>query len=161
MRGVEEVIVMNIRLATLNDVDAIRQLFYETVTSINTADYNAAQIAAWSAGRDNTERWETRVREQHFYIAEREDVMAGFASIDNTGYLDVLFVGKHFQRQGVAKLLLNQIEQTARKLGVDTITSDVSITARPFFERHGFVVVQRQEVEVRGVVLINFKMSKG
>lgn len=152
---------MNIRPATLNDVDAIRQLFYDTVTSINTADYNAAQIAAWSAGRDNTERWETRVHEQYFYIAEKEDVMAGFASIDNTGYLDVMFVGKHFQRQGVAKLLLNQIEQTARKLGVDTITSDVSITARPFFERHGFVVVQRQEVEVKGVVLINFKMMKG
>jgi putative acetyltransferase len=152
--------MMTIRRAIITDIDPIRKLFYDTITTVNAADYNTEQITAWAAGRDNIARWEARIREQYFYVAEKDGSVAGFASITTGGYLDVLFVSKDFQRQGVAKLLINRIEQTAKELRIATITSDVSITARPFFEKCGFRVITQQSVEVRGVILTNFKMAK-
>ena len=44
--------------------------------------------------------------------------------------------------------------------GVARYFSEVSITARPFYERMGFKVVNDQQVDMRGVTLTNFVMEK-
>lgn len=44
-----------------------------------------------------------------------------------------MFIHKDFQGKGVATLLLNEIERYAVAAGITRITSEVSITARPFF----------------------------
>ena len=43
---------------------------------------------------------------------------------------------------------------------VPYLYSEVSITARPFFERMGFKVIKHQEVEVKGQHLTNYVMKK-
>jgi putative acetyltransferase len=42
---------------------------------------------------------------------------------------------------------------------MDGLWSDVSITAKPFFERQGFVVIKQQTVNLRGVDLDNYLME--
>lgn len=56
---------MIIRKAVMHNVDGIQQLFYDTVTTINRKDYNEEQIAAWSAGRNNTDHWLNRLNTQY------------------------------------------------------------------------------------------------
>lgn len=46
-----------------------------------------------------------------------------------------MFVHKDFQGEGIATMLLNEIEQYAITNGIIRITSEVSLTARPFFEK--------------------------
>lgn len=150
---------MDLRRATLADLDQVRQLFFDTVTTVNSVDYNPEQVKAWSSGYDNIKRWTNRITEQHFFVADINGVIAGFASITADGYLDVLFVHKDFQRRGVALSLLNQIKKVARIQEINRITSDVSITARPFFEKQGFSIVAAQQVALNGVVFDNFKME--
>lgn len=43
---------------------------------------------------------------------------------------------------------------------VPRLFAEVSITARPFFERHGFVVLTEQQVLVREVALTNYRMER-
>lgn len=63
-------------------------------------------------------------------------------------------------RRGIATALLDRILSLARDTGVDTIEADASITARAFFERHGFVVVEQRTPVVRDVSMTNFKMRR-
>ncbi len=51
-----------------------------------------------------------------------------------------------------------KIERKAKEQGNDLICSDVSITAREFFERHGYVVEKQQFKKSRTKELINFRM---
>ena len=51
------------------------------------------------------------------------------------------------------------IRETAQALGAMRIVSNVSITARPFFEKHGFRVLKKQTVRIDDVELINYKME--
>ena len=44
--------------------------------------------------------------------------------------------------------------------GIPEITSEVSLTARPFFKRHGYQVVKAQKARARQLWLTNFVMSK-
>lgn len=48
----------------------------------------------------------------------------------------------------------------ARRLGVDGLSVDASITARPFFESQGFHVLAPRVVELRGIKFRNFRMSR-
>jgi putative acetyltransferase len=52
------------------------------------------------------------------------------------------------------------VEAAARNQELPRIFTEASLTARPFFERRGFVVVAAQQVEKRGQTLANFRMEK-
>ena len=77
--------------------------------------------------------------------------------MDERGYLDRLYVGKDFQRRGVASALC-----AAREGGSSApkFTTHASITARPFFQKQGYRVLKEQRVERKGVRLTNFVMEK-
>ena len=40
-------------------------------------------------------------------------------------------------------------------------TTHASLTAKPFFEKRGYQVVQEQQVERKGILLTNYVMKKG
>jgi len=149
-----------IRPATLHDLQPVLQLFQSTVMRINARDYAADQIKTWAASTQFPKNWARRIREQHFIIAEQQDQLLGFASLTKEGYLDLMYVHQDHQGQGIATLLLEVIENTAIELGLTQINSDVSITARPFFEKRGYAVLREQQVEVRGAVFTNYHMTK-
>lgn len=68
----------------------------------------------------------------------------------------------HHEKQGlgIGHKLMSELEQKANALKLDEIYAEVSITARPFFERKGFQVRQKQDVLLRGQYLTNYKMGK-
>ncbi|MNE47535.1 putative acyltransferase [compost metagenome] len=52
------------------------------------------------------------------------------------------------------------LELEAQKQHSKMITSDISITAKPFFEKKGFVAKAEQKNVRLNVELINYKMEK-
>jgi putative acetyltransferase len=91
---------------------------------------------------------------------EDNGIIIGFGDVNNMGYFDLLYVHKDWQRRGVASLIAADIESYSRRRGFDFISTDASITAKPFFENRGYLVCKKQEVEVRGQTLTNYKMEK-
>ncbi len=72
----------------------------------------------------------------------------------------VIPLHKDFQRKGIATLLLSEVEQIAEQYGVTQITSEVSLTARTFFEKKGYEVVKAQKYRTNKLELTNFVMRK-
>jgi putative acetyltransferase len=151
---------IRIRRATANDLESILQLFQQTIEAVNAKDYSPGQIAVWKNGAAKKERWIEKIATQYFLLAEIKNETAGFGSITQEGYLDFLYVSKDHQRMGVAAGLYHALEQFALSNHLPKIISDVSITARPFFEKQGYIVVQQQSVVIDGVSLTNYKMEK-
>lgn len=52
------------------------------------------------------------------------------------------------------------IHDEATSLGLTELTSDVSRTAQPFFQKFGFSIIEKCSPEVRGVVIPNALMHK-
>ena len=94
-------------------------------------------------------------------VAAGEDGhLLGYGNVDDTGYLDHLFVHRDHQREGVASRICSALENHCLEGGVTCMTVHASITARPFFERRGYVVEQVQQVPLRGETLTNYRMSR-
>lgn len=151
----------SLRIANTKDIPAIIQLYTETVLTVCKTDYSQAQLEIWALLGNVTSKWETRIQDHYFLVAEFAAQIVGFASIDNTGYLDVFYVHKDHQRQGIAGMLYQELENHAAGNNCnERIIADVSKTARPFFEKKGFSIVRVQENLLQGQLLINYKMEK-
>lgn len=138
------------------DCKEITELFYHTVHTINAKDYTKEQLDAWAAGQADFERWDQSLRAHFSIVAEEGGIIVGFGDIDRTGCLDRLFVHSDCQGKGIATAICDRLEAAA----MGDITTNASITARPFFEKRGYRVVKEQQVERQGVFLTNFLMEK-
>ncbi|MXO03722.1 GNAT family N-acetyltransferase [Flavobacterium sp. HBTb2-11-1] len=151
---------MIFKQATILDLNEMQQLYVETIQTVCKNDYDSAQIKAWISGVKNTERWIEVIEKQFVLLAIIENKIVGFGTLKDGNYIDFFYIHKDFQRQGIADKILNELENEARKHHSEIITSDISITAKPFFEKKGFAVKAKQKNIRLGVELINFKMEK-
>ena len=149
-----------IRRVTISDVYEITFLFRETVLSVNKQDYNDEQLRVWSAAADKKENWLKKIDEQYFICAVYENKIIGFASLAIDGYLDFMYVHKDYQGRGIASALYRHLEVRAANLQLSKIYSEVSISAKPFFEKKDFVVIEKQEKLLGETGFVNYKMEK-
>lgn len=148
---------MKIRRYRSSDIEQIGRLFYETVHSVNIRDYTQQQVGVWATGSIDYDEWDASFHNHLTYIAVEGDLIIGFGDIDETGYLDRLYVHKDFQNRGVATAICDRLEN---EIGTKSVHVHASITAKPFFEKRGYGVVKSQELERQGVLLTNFVMVK-
>ncbi len=151
---------MTVRAGNIDDLSELQQLFVDTVQAVCGIDYNAEQIEAWSSGIENKQRWQEVLTNQFVLVAQDKRKIIGFCTLDNGDYIDFLYVHKDFQGQGIAYKLYTNIENEAIRQGKTELVSDVSKTARPFFEKVGFKLQKEQSVNIKGVELTNYKMIK-
>lgn len=147
---------MLVREYQISDCKKISELFYNTVHTVNAKDYTKEQLDVWATGQVDLEKWNQSLQEHYSIVVIENEVIVGFGDIDQTGYLDRLFVHADYQGKGIATVICNQLEQTVQ----GDISTHASITAKPFFEKRGYKVVKEQQVERQGVFLTNFCMEK-
>ncbi|TWT84577.1 putative N-acetyltransferase YafP [Planctomycetes bacterium CA13] len=148
-----------IRLYRTDDADALLSLFRDTVFRVNCRDYTPQQLEAWAPAEVSLDAWRERFNNRVAIVIETDAEIAGFADMTLAGHLDRLFVSADHQRRGVGKMLVDELKIRASELGIADISTDASITARPFFVAQGFTVVRQQSVLCREQQLMNFKMQ--
>lgn len=151
---------LKIRQAILEDIPEITSVFRDTIRTINSKDYSEKQIQVWASGANDLDKWEDRIKNNYFIVAENEDRIVGFAYLKNGNYFDGLFVHKEYQRQGIAIKLMRIIESKVITNGYEIIKSDVSITALPFFEDQYYIVEKKQKKSFKGLVYENYIVYK-
>ncbi len=149
---------MYIRLYHPDDLNATIVLFLRSIREIAARNYSNAQTNAWA--QVDRKQWALRRVNSPTWVAVIDETIAGFADLEPDGHIDMMYVHPDYQHRGVARALLRQIEEAAHNQGILRIFTEASITARPFFEKHGFRIITQQVVEVRGQELMNYPMDK-
>lgn len=149
-----------LRRARPEDMSEIHDLFVGTIQQTCRDDYTPPQISAWVASVENTHRWQTALARQYFLVAEIEKEIVGFGSLKDRNYVDFMFVHQYYQRQGIAEQLYQALEHEARRGESRYLLSDVSKTARPFFEKQGFRIERENQHLIREVEITNYRMKK-
>ena len=148
---------MKLRKYQASDCEKIVELFYHTVHTVNAKDYTKEQLNVWATGQIDLEMWNLSFQVHFTIVAVDNNLIVGFGDIDKTGYLDRLYIHSDYQRQGIAAAICDQLEQAVP----GTIVTHASITARPFFEKRGYIVEKEQKRKANLLSLTNFWMAKG
>ena len=151
---------MKIRKYHPGDWRKVADLFHGAVHTICAADYNEAQLNAWAPDGMNLPELENRLAVNYTVVAENDGIVVGFGNTDGQGYFDCLYTHKDYQRIGVATSIADDIEKRLSDKGELVVITDASITAKPFFEKRRYIVLEKKVVECRGQYFINFTMQK-
>ncbi len=145
------------------DAEAIVALFFATVRSVNIGDYTEEQVRAWAPAPPDANAWHERMSlpDRATLVVEEAGQVVAFAELlFETGNIAMFYCRSDAIRRGVGSRLYRAIEELARERGLGRLHTEASITARPFFEHHGYAVAKSQSVTRNGVALANFAMMK-
>jgi putative acetyltransferase len=152
--------MIKIRPYQANDAEALWHLFFNTVRVVNARDYSQAQIEAWAPESFDMSVWQNKMTDLQPLVAELDDVIVGYCDLQPDGLIDHFFCHHEYQGQGIGRVLMNYILCLADERDVSRLYAHVSITARPFFERFGFLLANEQKISVRGQELTNYVMER-
>ncbi|HHX8278522.1 GNAT family N-acetyltransferase [Vibrio diabolicus] len=152
--------MLSIRRYRTEDAPILWTLFYHTVRVINRRDYTESQVSAWAPSDFDLNSWQRTMDAIQPYIAEIEGQIVGYCDLQSDGLIDHFFCHHEYQGQGIGRDLMCFLFSQAKVKGIERLYSEVSITARPFYEKMGFTVKVQQRAEVRGETLTNFMMEK-
>ena len=152
--------MVRIRNYQASDAKALWEIYFHTVRNINVRDYSQEQVEAWAPSDFDSELWQKCLHRIQPFVAELDGRVVGYTDLQSNGLIDHFFCHHEYQGKGVGRALMEHVFQIGSVRGVSRYFSEVSITARPFYEHLGFTVVNEQEVEMRGVKLTNYVMEK-
>lgn len=148
---------MIVRKYRQSDTKELFKLFCDTIYTINSKDYTKEQLDAWAKKDRDLSLWEKSLSKNFTIVIEKNGTIIGFGNIDKTGYLDMLFIHKDFQRKELATLICDNLE---KNFPLNKITVHSSITAKGFFEKRGYKVVKKQSVGRENISITNYILEK-
>lgn len=152
-----------ITIRSYNEADAacLTAIYFNTIHKINAKDYSSEQLDVWAPTSSlETEGWICKWEKLPPIVAVIDNEIVGFAELEDNGHIDCFYCHHEHQGCGIGSALMREIEERARKNKLKKLFAEVSITARPFFEKNGFLVKKEQSVTIRGIALTNFVMEK-
>ncbi len=141
-------------------LDEMISMFYDTVHTVNAKDYNKEQLDGWAPQKSDRISWVQRLNNNVCKVAFINNVLIGFAEVTAEGHIDTMYVHKDFQRRKIAAGLIEALMEVTSKRNYEVLTTEASITAKPFFEKFGFEVTRRKKKLYNGRAFVNYKMTK-
>lgn len=152
---------VTIREYRSGDTQPLANIFYNTVHKINIQDYTHEQINAIAPESSlNPNRWIKKFEKTKPFVAIADEMIVGFAEFEPDGQIDCFYCHHDWIGRGVGSALMKTIYEKAADWKIQRIFAEVSITAKPFFEKQGFAVTEEQIVIRQGIQLVNYKMEK-
>lgn len=143
-----------------SEAEVLWELFFSTVRNINSRDYSQSQVEAWASDSYNPEYWIKRMNGLSPFVAEIDGVVVGYTDLQSDGLIDHFFCHHEHQGEGVGGALMDHVLEVGQSRGVHRYYSEVSITARPFYEHFGFRVVKEKIEEINGQKLKYYLVEK-
>ncbi|MCC6777498.1 MAG: GNAT family N-acetyltransferase [Hyphomicrobiales bacterium] len=142
------------------DAPLLAEIFRASIAELTGDDYDAAQQEAWASAADDEAAFARRLAERLTLIGTIDGSPVGFASLEEPGNIDMLYVHPAAAGHGIGSLLIDALEKLAGARGVKRLTADVSDSAQDFFRKRGFSPRQRNSVPVGQEWLANTTMEK-
>lgn len=143
------------------DSGPLSRVYRAAVQTLAARFYSPDQIAAWLSiapkPRDITAIYGTG---RTALVCERNGLLMGFSDHDAVGHIRFLYCHADHARKGVAGVLLEAVEASARNAGISSLTSEASEGALPVFIRHGFRTLERRDFVIEGVAIHNYAVEK-
>lgn len=127
-----------VREASEDDRGAIYEVHVAAVQGVTSSTYSDVELAIWEATL-SPDMYSLDRPDGLFLVVERKSEIVGFVEASVTDpEIDKLYVDPRCQRNGVATLLVEEIEYRIRGHEESSLYVEASLNAVPFYESVGF-----------------------
>jgi putative acetyltransferase len=153
---------MEIRLFRETDASALAAIFFSSVREIGGRYYTAEQVAAWAPRLPDASFFHRRASDGRTLlvaISEKGQPIA-YGDLEPDGHIDHLYCSPEAAGSGVASQLYDGLERVARNAGIGMSYVEASEPAKRFFHKQGFELTDRNDLQLNGVEIHNYRMRK-
>ena len=152
---------MRIRPFMPGDGEPLAALYHSAVQEIGARDYSPEQVAVWSPAPLDPAGYAARAAGRLTLVAENAGgEPVGYIDLEPSGRIDHFYCRPDVVGAGVGSALYAALERAAREAGTQRLTVEASEAARRFFLRRGFEIESRNDFELGGVAIHNYRMVK-
>ena len=152
----------HVRTATDADADSAIDVLRRAITEICIADHqnDTPTLERWLRNKtpEHFRHWRSAA-DNYMVVSVIEETICGVGAIRQSGDLDLCYVHPGWQRQGIGNSLILAMESQARAWGVHNLRLISTVTARAFYERHGYVFLPEESSPGFGV-LYDYRYTK-
>lgn len=162
MSAESEIPGVTIRLFQPEDAVPLAELFHAAVRQIGLKHYSAEQVAVWSPAVPDPDRYIDQAGDGRVFLVavDRDGQPAAYGDLEADGHIDHLYCRPDAAGTGVTSILYRALEAIAIEQRIPRLYVEASEAARSFLERRGFVMEARRELEIAGVAIHNYRMTK-
>jgi len=154
---------MKLRRYKETDTIQLCDIYFSTIHNVNKVDYTKEELEAWAPSnsyneesyKKDTSRW----KKINPFIVDDNGILLGFAELEEKGHINCFFVHHEHQGKGVGRMLASACIDEAKALGYKKIITEVSITAKPFFMKMGFKVIEPTLCDISGHMMKYYIMT--
>lgn len=133
---------IRIRDAVVADALSIREVHQRSVRELCSRDYRPEEIEAWVGPRVAADSGMVMEGSGEYkVVAESGSEIVGFGSVLGQEIVAV-YVHPGWGGRGIGGLILGELERHAEKQGARRLHLDSSVTARTFYEGHGYEALE-------------------
>ena len=148
----------SLRPAHADDLFQLLRLQTDSVRTLCRSDYSSLELEALIEG--NLRRFSLGGYQGEFIlVAEVERVIVGWSALLGSR-ISAIYVHPQFIRQGIGSQLLRGLETQAIQSQFPTLKVAASLTARPFYQCHGYQIIARSFLCPQNLPIPYLKMKK-
>jgi putative acetyltransferase len=105
-------------------------------------------------------KWRERIGKSNPFVAVADGILVGFAELEPNGHIDYFYCHHEWQGKGVGTAIYRELEKEALRNGIRRLFAEVSMTAKEFFLKMGFVITEERSRIICDAPAKNFMMEK-
>lgn len=142
------------------DLPLLFEIRLSAIEELTEEDYEEAQRRAWAESANDEEALGETLRKGLSLVGLVGGAPVGFIVLTEGGVIDQLYVHPAAARAGVASTLVDAIEKLAAARKIQNLVVDASDTAKPLFDKRGYIAERRNTIALGDVWLGNTRMKK-
>ena len=151
---------MHLRQINTKDKVKVKSIYFDSINSIDGSIYSPEQKFAWSSQAWENPEFDKAIENGEGWVAEKNYDLKGFAIRYPKDKLSLLYCRNNSKRIGIGTLLINKIEEEAKKENLTYLKTEASLISYKLLLKHNWEIIRKEKIIIKNTNFIRYKMIK-
>ena len=151
---------MNLRQITIKDQLELKKVYFDAIQSLDEKKYCKEQKRAWSSQAWDNPNFDKTLTQGKGWLLSEKGIIIAFATRYPTGRIALFYCKGKFQRKGYGTMLLNKLEDEAKKEGLCSLSTEASLISYGLFIKNKWKIIRKEKVTINNIFFERYKMIK-
>jgi len=151
---------MNLRQITIKDQLELKKVYFDSIQSLDEKIYSQEQKRAWSSQAWNNPNFDKSITKGKGWLVSDKGIIIAFATRYPNNRISLFYCKGKFQRKGYGSMLLQKLEDEAKKEGLDSLATEASLISYKLFLKNEWEIIRKEKVIINNIFFERYKMIK-
>ena len=151
---------MNLKQITQKDQLVLKNLYFDSILSIDDKFYSQEQKRAWASQAWNNKNFNLSINEGKGWLINIDEKIVGFAIRYPNNRVSLLYCRGDSQRKGYGTKLIQKLEMEAKQEGHSFLSTEASLISYKLFLRNKWEIIRKEKIIINNIIFERYKMIK-